>query len=290
VFLAAGDERALAIKPLFALAQLGFLLLVAETFAAELDARFAVPGALLFLLVPVTSSNAVQAFGDVVLMASVMLLALEARALFSAPGARGAWRFALWAGLCALTKNEGVALAVGAACALVFLGARRRLRAGTVVGSLALLVALAGAWPAFKLVHGIRDAYLADAAGGGAWTDVSRLATVLAFFAESTVGRGGLVRQAGLAWPVALLAACAAFASARGVERRRLACVGLALGAHVALYALVFLATPHQLDWHLHTAAGRLLMHPLPWLALLWLESLRALGGAVERQPLRAAR
>jgi hypothetical protein len=145
----------------------------------------------------------------------------------------------------------------------------------------ALLLALSLAWPVFRLANGIEDQYLAGAAGKGAWENVSRVGTVLAYFAFATVGEEGLLRNGGLVWlvapAVALLAALVATPGTGG--RRRLAGFALALGAHVALYVAVFALTPHDLLWHLHTAGGRILMHVLPWLLLLFVEALRILQG-----------
>ena len=56
--------------------------------------------------------------------------------------------------------------------------------------------------------------------------------------------------------------------------------LGLGLFTHVALYAAVFTATPHQLEWHVATAGPRLLFHTAPWLVLILVAGLR---GSSER-------
>jgi hypothetical protein len=149
IFLAAGPARAWAIKPFFTLAYAALLLLVIEACFRELDARHAVPVALLAMLTPIWASQASDGYADLRLTAGVLLLALEGRALWRARATRALPAFIAAALVCAATKHEGVALA-GLACGLPLLAAvRRRLRPRAATAAIVATLALALAWPLY---------------------------------------------------------------------------------------------------------------------------------------------
>jgi hypothetical protein len=275
LFQAEGDTLGFAAKPFFSLAWLAWALLVVEA-VRKLAPPLAVCAALLAMLVPELASFATRGMADLRLTATMLLLVLEARAFLrnvDERRARRAGAVAAAAVAAALTKNEGVAIATLATLALApfavrVLGARR---AG--LGALATL-ALVWTWPVFKAVHDIRDVYLGAAKPG---LHLDQLGTIARELARLPFGSElGTQPSWGVLWLAAGIAAGIGFWSR--TARRELGLLGLGLAVHVALYAAVFSATPHDLRWHLSTAGPRLLFHTAPWLVLILAAGLGAGG------------
>jgi hypothetical protein len=279
IFLAAGPARAWAIKPFFALAYAALLLLVIEACWRELPARRALPVALVALLTPIWASQSTDGYADLRLTAGVLLLALEGRALWRAPSARGLPLFVAAALACAAVKHEGVALA-GLACGWpLLLAARRLVPARAAAASIAVLAALTVAWP----LYAMRTASMPLPLAQPAWYDIgrafARLPEVLARLADlmlATDGRGHLFW--GVSWPAA--GALALWGLLLGGRRAAVLPLLVLLAAHTALYVAVFALTPEDLTWQMDTAGARLVMHLSPWALLA---AVAALGAAQRR-------
>jgi hypothetical protein len=284
VFLAAGDGGFLAVKPFFALALLAWLLLGVELCVTTLRARLALLAGLFVLCLPGPFGFALGGYAELRLATSLLLLILEGRQLVSAPSRAGLLRFALYAGLCAWTKNEGLALASFAVVLPLTLLRGRRLAPRVVLGGVALLLVLAWAWPAWLRANAIEHGYIVEAGKLGLGEAFARVPEILTGFLRIPLtghphiatGLDGLAGD-GLIWPLALLLAAVGLASRRG--RRQLSWPAGLLMLHIGLYVAVFAATPHQLAWHLGTAAARLLFHVTPWLLWLTVAGLAALDG-----------
>ena len=175
---------------------------------------------------------------------------------------------------CALTKNEGLALAVLALPAFALLMLLRGVRFRTAAAALTSLVAVASGWHLFRWVHGIEGPFAAGALSGDWSQGLSRLPDVLAHLSAMPLVRsraGNL--EWGLLWPV--VGALAASSLWLGRRRAEVLLASGLLGAHVLLYALAFALTPNPLQWHLETAASRLAMHTYPLVLLVACVSVR---------------
>ena len=124
-------------------------------------------------------------------------------------------------------------------------------------------------WPLWAAAHGLHDAVIRDFPEH---LDVGQAVSRLPAISEAFAGRmlgclgDGAPRWSAL-WPVGLLAGLLALRARR--TRRVAVATGLILLAHLGLYVGVFAITPRDLDWHLGTAASRLVLHTVPWLVLL---------------------
>lgn len=266
LFDAGGPARALVIKPFFALAYLAWMLLVIEAGFAFMPAGAAAFLSLIALLAPAAALGAPDGYADVRLAASVLLLALAGRALWLQPGRRRLLLFALCAVACALTKLEGIAVGLAAAALPVALVLRRRMRAGETLAVALAMLALVTAWPIYAHSEGLGQMALL----GEEWHDgaagLSRLPGVLGTMLLMMLDVGLTVRHWGLFWLVTL---ALALWSLR--ERECRAAVALALlcgAAQLLLYAAVLALTPADLEWHVTTAAPRMLLHVAPWALL----------------------
>ncbi|HZM00941.1 MAG TPA: hypothetical protein VFD43_11895 [Planctomycetota bacterium] len=266
LFLAGGPSRALVIKPFFALAFLAWMLLVVETCFALLPAGAAAFLALVALLAPAAALAATDGYADLRLAATVLLLGLAGRGLWLRPGLRRLLLFLLCAVACALTKLEGVAVGIAAAALPVAMTLRGRLRAATSAPVVLALLALVLAWPLYAHLHGLGQIALVHEKWHGAAGRLPRLPEVLGTMLLMAVDVGLTVRHWGLYWLVAL---ALALWSLRDRARRPAVALALLCGAaHLLLYATVLAVTPADLEWHVTTAAPRLLLHVAPWALL----------------------
>jgi hypothetical protein len=269
LFLAGGPQRALVIKPFFALASLAWMLLVIECCFAFLPPGRATFLALVALLAPAATLAATDGYADLRLAASVLLLALAGRALWLQPGRRRLLLYALCAVACALTKLEGLAIGLAAAALLAALALRRRLPALETLLVLAVMLALVLAWPAYTRHHDLGRMALVDAE----WRDrsaslasLARLPGVLGTMLLMLVDVGIIAPQFGLFWLVCL--GLSLWSLRHPALRPAVAVVLLCGAAHLLLYATVLALTPADLEWHVTTAAPRLLLHVAPWALL----------------------
>ncbi|MBI4881127.1 MAG: hypothetical protein HY812_15935 [Planctomycetes bacterium] len=217
------------------------------------------------------STGLVEADG---LVALGLLAALDLLARFEEDGERRWWRLAALAlAYLAWSKNEGMALALAAAVALFTLRLGRRPR-----GERALL--FAGGALALLLPVGVIALHLSLNARFGFANDITASSAAGTFFAR-------VVAQAG-----AHLGAVCAFAYEYGVRRagethlmfplalallllfprrlgRLLPLLTLACGLALPGFLLVYLGTPHDIEWHLYWSIQRILFQLLP-VVLLW--------------------
>jgi hypothetical protein len=195
---------------------------------------------------------------------------------------RPVWFFlsALFLGMGAWTKNEGLAYAAVGGLLLLFSAGNRRL-AGIGVG---LAAAFVLPWTAFKMSMSLAN----DVVGHAQWLGVSaywdRLPTIVGEAWRSMAGG-----TFGLLW--------AAFFISSGLNWRRLFAQparsgAILVGAQLIIYFGVYLATPRDLKWHLGTSIDRVLLHVAP--LALWLTGLNVYRlveeGAGERSPGNASR
>ena len=112
LFLADADRAPWTVRPLFAMAHLALALLALEVLWLRSAPWRSGCAALLVLAAPEVLDKVGGGVADGRLTATVLLVALQGSQLAcGSPGAVG--RLVVAAGLCALTKNEGVAVAVG---------------------------------------------------------------------------------------------------------------------------------------------------------------------------------
>jgi hypothetical protein len=220
------------------------------------------------------------------LVALGALVAVDAWLRFDATGRRGFFALtacglatSLWA------KNEGALVVVAFALALAVAvwrapDVRARLVAlGAALAWLALPVACEAAHRAFNLRYGLENDLVRDAQGSflvhlAARLDVASLRTLAEWFARSLFVPAVLPNRfpaPASAWlaPSDSNLLIPAFAlsilvAPRAAFRGALGVVTAALLTSVAGFALVYLATVHDLAWHLETSIGRVLFLVAP--------------------------
>jgi hypothetical protein len=166
--------------------------------------------------------------------------------------------------MAAFTKNEGLVLAaLGLVVLLTAMVVRRRFsfaQAGVAVGIVALLVV---PWQIEKEVLKLQSD-LNPTLGGLIANWGERIGTVL----DRMVLNFRDIGLFGMLWPVVLLACVLGLALA---PRRWLGAVPLLalLLAWIGFIVAAFVTTTRELEWHLTTAADRLIFHAAPLAALL---------------------
>ena len=280
--LGAPDEAGLlAVKPFFVLPVLAFLLLAVELCFGRLQALAAVPATLLVVLIPTLLATPTAGMADLHLTAALLLLALEGAAFFgrAARPSRPPAPLLAAAAVCALTKDEGVAVAVVTGLALVVVAWRTRRpgdpRRGALLGGATLLLALAWSWRAWLTWHGIEFETTLAWPTGGAAAALDRAPRIVAHFASLlwSYAPGG-VSPWGLLWPCTLAVTVLSLATGGRAARRALLWPALLLAAHVSLYVGVYAFNTQPLEWVLGNSAPRLFMHLLPWALLLLVAAL----------------
>ncbi len=208
-------------------------------------------------------SQAANQYADVPLsyfvLASLTLVALEQPLLAG-----------VFASLGAGVKNEGLAFLALLAVCLAAANWRQaiRLAAGAAPVAAGLLL--------FKALAPKSELLLYQGAGqiAGKLLHFEAYGQVARHLAKEVADSGPLYAHPLLALAVAGIALRFSVAPAERVTARTL---WLALGLLFAAYFAAFVATPHELAWHLNTAAGRLLAHLWPGFLLAYFYSLRAL-------------
>lgn len=212
-------------------------------------------------------------------LAVFLLAACVALALHAEAGTRAALLLAgFFAGAALWTKNEGAphAVMLAAGAALLAHGTRRRAAVATFACGLAPALIL---WTWFKLALApANDLARATTLGGLVTkvTDPERWRAVALGFWEAFRA----LDPSGFSLPVlAAVPLLAGLASgrARGIALRLLAVL---LGCHGVVFA-IYLVTPAQLAWHIHTSLGRLLFQV--WPATVFAVFLLARGIGVAR-------
>ncbi len=252
--------------------------------------------AALFLLLLVTShqlrvsTGLVEADG---LVALGFLAALDLLARFEADGARRWWRLAALAlAYLAWSKNEGTALALAVAVAFFILRLGRRLRGGQALRGSELLALLlpAGVVALHLLLNArfgfVNDITASDAAGSFAARALAHAGVHLraagAYAWEYAVRRPG---ETHLMFPLALVLLLL-FPRRIG---RLLPLFTLACGLALPGFLLVYLGTPHDIEWHLSWSIQRILFQLLPvvlvWVAAATQEIAAAAGCGATARP-----
>ena len=162
---------------------------------------------------------------------------------------------AVFLGLAAMTKNEGLTLIVAAACALL---ATKRARD---IVRLWPAIVLAAPWLILRAVHHIPG----DLTSGSVWSRVAeRIAhpdILLTAFRGAAVGK-----------PMMWLGIIAGIVI--GGRRQRFLLVGA--GVQLLFYFAAYLASPHDLNWHVRWSWERLVSHVAPLFAYAVLIELMA--------------
>ena len=290
VFQEAGDEAFLWNQIFGPLALLAlFLLLAGQWFGQDpLPRPYAWLALSIVMGTPMVLFHGCLATADLRLLAAFLLLGIEAQR-------RGTPLLLLSLGLlCALTKQEGV---LGLLVVAVLLWRRRNEWGSSAWGRARVLWAGLGAtlmfglWPALLMSHGLSP-FGGSTLGLGLQNLRTKLSALAGFvWAISTrplrleggwwEGFGGeWLPLWGLLW-VFVLFVVLAFAVQRmsGKKRRVSAGAGNSAGMggfflglfllHLALFFLVFLLTPREVQWHLATAGDRFLLVTLAWPLLL---------------------
>lgn len=273
LFFADGGYNGWLAKPLGACFLVGlFLELLLLARAQGLGRRVGVAAALSFSAVPLAFKEATSGFADLALTA--YLAACLAALVRVRPGDRGALaRAVVFGGAAALTKNEGLVLALLLGGVFLLPGLFRRGGCGLVLGAALGFALIVLPWNVWVRSAGFENDLVS---GVGSVTPVEalqRVPTVAKFLAtESLAGMrtGPMPRTDDLRVP-AFGVAYLAFAAALLVQLARLLRGGrgpqavlLIAPLQLLLYALVFAFTPRDLEWHLDTASSRLLLQALP--------------------------
>lgn len=173
-------------------------------------------------------------------------------------------------GLAASTKNEGLTLIVAIAIALAVSGRHRD------IARLWPAIAIPLPWLVLRAAHGLQT----DIASAGVFArmieHIGQPAALLTTLARTPVGKP-------LFW-IGVVIAIAAGGRAL-LRRERFALTAIAL--QFCFYAAAYLASPHDLDWHLRWSWDRLVSHLSPPLATVLLMNLLPL--LRRRDPMAAA-
>ena len=263
------------------LGALWFVLLVllfgdtALDLAGERPAALAVLGVAAFWPI---AQHATGGYADVVVTLALLGAVVHLReAAGAAGGARDAgmagtpatagtaavWRAAVFLALAAVTKNEGLALAmVAAATGGAWLAARRRLRPAAVA-ALLLPLAVAAPWTWFVAEHGLRAAHLGSAGAAVAWGE--RVGTLASHYAGLALHRSWV--------PLPWILALGLVGAFRG-RRADLALPWMVVLLYFAALNAVYLTTGLDLDWLLTSSLERVLQPLVPAGVLLALLAL----------------
>jgi uncharacterized membrane protein (UPF0136 family) len=277
-FLAAPSWRAYAVKPIFALFFLAVLALARDEIARRLTPRIAWLLLLVFALTPEFSHYGARGFADLPLTAFLLAFVVLACASVRTGSARAGVAAGVMLGFAALTKNEGFAVAVMIAPVLLGTSLLRRVewRASLAMTLPALTLGLA--WYLFRKRHGLEDDLFYEMPASAIFANLSRVPLIIEAFARALLRRNLLgYLMWGTFWfalPVGMLIAL----FPRGPSRRAIVGWSAALALHLALYVVIFVITPRNLEWHLTSAAERLVIHLVPWALLLWIAALERAG------------
>ncbi len=182
---------------------------------------------------------------------------------------RATWLLALGLAFAVCHKNEGllvVALVVTVRAAMALVRTRRDGASALVPSAAWLLPVVAAALQRVAAARfELRNDVFAEGDGIAARLvdGLERAPTVLHYLATNVLAEPSAQR-----WLVAALAVCVVVMPRHLAGLRILAPATLPLGL-MAGYALVFVATPRPLAWHLDTAAVRISFHAVPAAALL---------------------
>jgi hypothetical protein len=207
---------------------------------------------------------------DVPLSLYVLLALVFMTAGMRRPDALSLWAFCgMSAGLAAWTKNEGLAFAIVIVLVAAYYAGRSSGRRARLASLSALM---AGAAPAlfvvvrFKLAFAWHNDMIARQSVDHilqSVTDQYRLEYVVSSVAQELWLGGASV--------IGVLPLLVVYMVSSGISRRRMTEVRPALvtlAIMLAIYMMVYVLTPHPLEWHVTTSLGRLFLHPTP--SVIW--------------------
>ncbi|MFO0984378.1 MAG: hypothetical protein U1E76_22075 [Planctomycetota bacterium] len=268
LFFAAPSLRSRIVKPMFALFLLAFVGLLLDEARRRLPPRPAAIALLVVTLTPALRSAGESGFADLPLAAFVLGFAILGREALASASVRPAIAAGLLLGFGALTKNEGLALALitGAAIAVLCLARRVRFTQWAVFALTALGPALA--WLFLRTSHGIDDPLFRGVRAIDLIANRGRVPRILAAFMRTQLQVDDeRTPMWGSLWIVLAATALLVFASRR--KSKPLLVYAVLLLSHLGLYTVIFVLTPYSLSWHLESAGPRLVLHLVPWAALL---------------------
>lgn len=212
--------------------------------------------------------------GYFTVLALVLLLPTE-------PGAARLSLAGFSLGLAAWSKNEGLVAAIGLASTYVWFRGRT---AGWRTALDAVRDLTIGLWPMlvvlalFKILVAPQNDLMEGLSRPGVltyWLDTVRVRFVLSYMASEALRWGGWLTTVG---PIVAVAALAAMPRTRPQDSVAVRAAGTLLLLQIAVFAAVYVMTPHSVAWHLTTSWYRLMTQLWPT-AVLW-ACARAWGGA----------
>ena len=222
-------------------------------------------GLLILLAVqPSTIQFATYAYAELPLVAALLWMLIEVGKLLGRGKARNS-QFAgvLLAGLTlALTKQEGILLAIAVASVLPLILGWRKAWVPLVVAT------LASVWPIRIAALGLESGWLSSAVSEFSIEKLGRVPSAAEALLRETFAYESYPALGFATFAIVALG----FALARAVQAKSARGAGLVLiglGLHFAVYVLVFSVTSEEFEWHLHTASGRLAYHFIPYFILL---------------------
>jgi len=173
------------------------------------------------------------------------------------PGTIHYWA-ALFLGVGAWTKNEGLPFALAGAAGMFWAVRLRILAVRDLVPIAAVLLLFILPWTVYKQHMHATSAYLAGASAGLNAGMLARLPIILSSFGSRLLKVSG---------PTNLLFYL--YVSALTLNRRRLrvssACVvDLLLASQLLVYVVTFMVSPYEIRWTLSTTTSRLILHLIP--------------------------
>jgi len=166
----------------------------------------------------------------------------------------------LFLGMGAWTKNEGLTFALIGVCLIAPCFSnepRRRLLAISVILAVFVLP-----WLAYRLYFGIPGEYFNNLSFTVIPGNISRLSVIVKAMGKYMFGH---ITSFSFTWHGYILTSLINW---RGFLHRPLFVLQAMLLSQIAIYIFIYMISPHDIVWHLHTSLDRLLLHMLP-LAML---------------------
>ena len=172
----------------------------------------------------------------------------------------------LFAGLAGWTKNEGLLFIVVCFAALILVDYKNGFRHSAIfitglIAPFLLIIYFKSLTPPGDLFSGSRSEIILQI------TDFSRYLTILKSFYTHFINFGG--------WPFPISLFLIIYAAVLQIKKNQDLTKGnltlfLIILLQMAGYTMIFVVTPHDLDWHIKTALERLLLHIYPLVYFLY--------------------
>lgn len=180
----------------------------------------------------------------------------------------------LFLALGAWTKNEGLAFAaLGYIAILIYMLTERKgwwLKAAIIA---ALLIVFIAPWSIYKMGLGLKSEYTGNAGLSVFFGNIGRLRLVTARMLEYMFG---FVALYNFTWW--LYAASFVF-NLRGLARKPLLILNAMLLSQLAVYALIYVISPNEVNWLIQTSLDRVLLHLTPLSMLIAAVNLKEVLG-----------